>query len=239
MCLRSNRALGFGAGWELLKVLLVDDDKALTEILSEHFLRNQIQLDVACDGESALSHHNPEDYDVVLLDIMLPGVNGLEVLQTFRRHSSVPILMLTAKGDEDDRVAGLNLGADDYVAKPFSSRELLARLHALNRRRTRNVSPTLAHKDIELLQNQLAVRVNGTRVELTGAECSLLSHLLTSPHEPIAREVLYRRVLGREESPFDRSLDTHISNLRKKLGNTPDNRSRIRSIRGVGYILSC
>ncbi|XOV84917.1 MAG: response regulator transcription factor [bacterium] len=222
-----------------MKVLVVDDDTALTEILSEYFLRNQIQLDIAHDGESALAHYNPDDYDVILLDIMLPGVNGLEVLQTLRRRSSVPILMLTAKGEEDDRVTGLNLGADDYVAKPFSSRELLARLHALNRRRLTASEPALAHQDIELLHNQLAANVGGKRIELTGAECSLLTQLLRSPNQPIAREVLYRRVLGREVTPFDRSLDTHISNLRRKLGDTPDKRSRIRSIRGVGYILTC
>ena len=222
-----------------MKVLLVDDDRALTEILFEHLVRNQIQLDIVYDGESAIKDHNPDDYDVILLDVMLPGVNGLEVLQTFRRNSSVPILMLTAKGDEDDRVTGLNLGADDYVAKPFSSRELLARLHALNRRRTQSVDRTIVHHDIEILKNQFAAQVNGKRVELTGAECSLLTLLLRSPDEPIPREILYRRVLGREVSPFDRSLDTHISNLRKKLGDTSDKRSRIRSIRGVGYILSC
>ncbi len=221
-----------------MRVLLVDDDRELTDLLSNFLERQQMRVEVVASAEEALERFSPEQFDVVLLDVMLPEQSGLDVLQKLRRDSQIPIIMLTAKGSEDDRVTGLDLGADDYVSKPFSSRELTARIRALSRRRDSSIQTNMIHHDIELIPNEFAVVVSDKKINLTSVECAILQRLLDSPTEPITRKTLYREVLGREISPFDRSLDTHISNLRRKLGEHGDNKTRIRAIRGVGYILA-
>lgn len=220
-----------------MKVLLADDDTDLTDVLCEYLEQQGLNVYPVSDGETALTKFYEEPWDMVVLDIMMPGLNGLDLLTRIRARSEVPVVMLTAKGDEDDKVRGFSLGADDYVAKPFSAKELTARLQAHCRRRTAYKRDSLKRNNIELLHDEFTVRVNGEHVVLTSAERSILRLLLTSGHEPTTRDRIYRVVFGRELSPFDRSLDTHISNLRRKLTQTGCAHPKIKAIRGVGYVL--
>ena len=220
-------------------LLLIDDDDELCELLAEYLGREGFRIEVAHDGERGLARACSGEHALVVLDVMLPGANGLDVLRALRARSAVPVLMLTARGDDVDRIVGLELGADDYLAKPFNPRELAARIRAVQRRtlaaRPRHVSETLAIDDVSVQLDARVVRVGGREVALTSAELALLELLLRSAGRAVSRDELSERVLGRAFSPLDRSIDVHASNLRRKLGPSAAGRDRIRAVRGEGY----
>ncbi|MBZ5521100.1 MAG: response regulator transcription factor [Acidobacteriia bacterium] len=223
----------------MTSVLLIDDDTELTRLLEEYLQEEQLQLDAAHDGRDGLEKALTHPYAVVVLDVMLPGMSGLDVLKQLRQKSSVPVLMLTARGSELDRILGLELGADDYLAKPFNPRELVARIRAILRRTTG--APALPAQalrlaDIELHVESRSVVCSGRAVTLTGAEFDLLSAFLRQPGKIISREELTQAALARPMSPMDRSIDVHVSNLRRKLGPYDGQQERIKAIRGSGYV---
>src|SRR5204862_1410037 len=225
----------------MTRVLLVDDDAELAELVGEYLAREGFSLDAETDGTRAVDRAASGDYQLTLLDVMLPGVSGFDVLRALRATSRIPVLMLTARGDDVDRIVGLELGADDYLSKPFNPRELVARIRAVLRRAQPVESATSAREtikvgDIEMDSNTRNVRRSGEVVELTGVEYDLLEILLRNAGQIVKREDLVKDVLGRELSPFDRSIEMHVSNLRKKLGHQLNGLERIKTIRGVGYI---
>jgi DNA-binding response OmpR family regulator len=222
----------------MTSVLLIDDDAELSKLLEEYLQSEQLSLDAAHDGPSGLEKALSTRYAVVVLDVMLPGMSGLDVLKQLRQKSSVPVLMLTARGSELDRILGLELGADDYLPKPFNPRELVARLRAILRRTSgANAAAHPVHlADVELHPESRSVSCSGKPVTLTGAEFDLLYTFLRSPGKIISREDLTQAALGRPMSPMDRSIDVHVSNLRRKLGPYDGDQERIKAIRGSGYV---
>ncbi len=219
------------------RILVVDDDRELGALLQEYLGGEGFQVSLCHDGLSGSGEALSGRQDLVVLDVMLPGRNGFDVLREIRKASSVPVVMLTAKGDEVDRVLGLEMGADDYLPKPFSPRELLARIRAvLRRRRSKDDNERLLSGDLEMVVPSRQVKLNGDVVELTSMEFRLLEILLRSAGRVVSRDDLFSRVLDRSSSPFDRSLDMHVSNLRKKLGPHGDGTERIRTVRGEGYL---
>ena len=181
-------------------------------------------------------------HQLIVLDVMLPGMNGFDLLRELRTSSDIPVLLLTARGDELDRIVGLEIGADDYLSKPFNARELLARIRAIGRRNAREQRATSTPKqpvqvgDIELDPGSRTIILNGKILETTTVEFNLLEVLLRSAGNVVSRDEIASVVLGRELSPFDRSIDVHISKLRKKLGSLPNGRERIKTIRNTGYM---
>lgn len=222
-----------------VRVLLIDDDGRLFELLQAFLRPNDVALEHAADGLSGLQALSSGAYDAVLLDVMMPGLDGLETLKRIRQRSQVPVIMLTARGDEADRVVGLEMGADDYVPKPFGPRELLARLRAVLRRLRPEVGDERLHEgDIEVEIGAREVRVGGTAVVLTGLEFDLLVALMRRPGRVVPRQVLLAEA-GRDDAVVgERTVDVHISKLRKKLGDDPRTPHRIRTVRGVGYVLT-
>ncbi len=225
------------------RILIVDDDLDLGELLAKYLQREGFDFDMVHTGPLGVERALSGDYALVVLDVMLPGLNGFEVLSQIRNKSSLPVLMLTARGDDVDRIVGLEMGADDYLPKPFNPRELIARVRAILRRTKPEadeiiaVSPErLSVGDVELDKGTRVVTRDGERLALTAVEFDLLEILLRSAGLIVTREDLVKSILGRNLSPFDRSIDTHVSNLRKKLGHTVDGIERIKTIRGVGYI---
>ncbi|HSM86236.1 MAG TPA: response regulator transcription factor [Candidatus Limnocylindrales bacterium] len=224
----------------MVSVLLIDDDTELSKLLEEYLQSEQLNLDAAHDGPSGLEKALTNQYAVVILDVMLPGMSGLDVLKQLRQKSGVPVLMLTARGSELDRILGLELGADDYLPKPFNPRELVARLRAILRRTTAaspgGPSQPVRLADVELHPESRSVSCSGRPVSLTGAEFDLLFAFLRNPGKIISREDLTQAALGRPMSPMDRSIDVHVSNLRRKLGAYDGDQERIKAIRGSGYV---
>ncbi|MCK9173555.1 MAG: response regulator transcription factor [Desulfuromonas thiophila] len=217
------------------RILLVDDDITLCELLSDYLEAQGYQVTILHQGEE-VRQRPLAAYDLMILDIMLPGINGLDILRQLRRHSTIPVLMLSARGDDVDRILGLELGADDYLAKPFNPRELLARIRAIQRRSASlSEQAELSIGDLSLYPGEYRVLCNQQRVELTAAEFALLHVLLRKAGLAISREQLSLQALSRELSPYDRSIDVHISNLRRKLGPTHDGHERIKTLRGHGY----
>jgi two-component system response regulator CpxR len=227
------------------EILLIDDDRRLGSMLSDYFAPDKLHLSVCGSGEEGLETLAALRFDLLILDIMLPGQSGLEVLQRVRRDSEIPIIMLTARGDDVDRIIGLEFGADDYLPKPFNPRELLARVKALLRRAQRNggESARLAMGGVELDLRTRRVTVDGNAVRVTGTEFEILRCLLETPGTVVSKEQLSERALGRRLMPYDRSIDTHISNLRGKLERAEqkktgaDGSTTIRNQRGIGYLL--
>src|SRR3989440_5941867 len=223
---------------KMTPVLIIDDDVELTKLLEEYLQGEQFELAAAHDGPGGLEKALNSSYSVIVLDVMLPGMSGLDVLKQLRQKSPVPVLMLTARGSELDRILGLELGADDYLAKPFNPRELVARLRAILRRT--NNAPSAASPvhlaDLELHPESRSITCGGKPVTLTGAEFDLLYTFLRSPGKIISREDLTQAALGRPMSPMDRSIDVHVSNLRRKLGPYDGEQERIKAIRGSGYV---
>jgi DNA-binding response OmpR family regulator len=223
-------------------LLMVDDDVELVELVSEYLRREGFEVDTVHDGESGVSKALAGSYDLIVLDVMLPGIGGFEVLRRIRLSSAIPVVMLTARGDELDRVLGLETGADDYLAKPFSSRELVARIRAVLRRgETKPAAPSggvIKVGDVELETAARSVRRDSQSIELTAAEFDLLDLLMRSAGEVVSREDIARKVLDRPLLPLDRSIDVHVSNLRKKLGSAPDGSEYIKTVRSVGYIFA-
>ncbi|MEM1433482.1 MAG: response regulator transcription factor [Pseudomonadota bacterium] len=222
-----------------MKVLIIDDDDGLTASLQAYFGEQQITLAVAPTTDEGARLLNDTVFDAILLDVMLPDQSGFDFLPQLRQRTVAPILMLTALGEEDQRVSGLNLGADDYITKPFSARELVARLRASYRRQVEVRSTRdVAVDDLRLKPGQQVAYVGDRSVRLTDMECRILEALMRAEDHRADREFLHRRVFGRDFSPLDRSLDVHVSNLRKKLGSHPSKGERIRAIRGFGYLLA-
>lgn len=221
----------------MVRVLVVDDDVRLYELLRSYLEQNGIGSAHAADGRRALDLLDREPFDAVLLDIMMPGLDGLSVLTKIRERSKLAVLMLTAKGDETDRVVGLELGADDYLAKPFSPRELLARLRAVLRRA--NPDPDTERWVLGRLvldAGSRTLEVDGKRVELTGLEFDLLRALLQRPGQVVPRARLLELSGRGDVNVGDRTVDVHISHLRRKLGD--DSFEVIKSVRGVGYMIA-
>lgn len=219
-------------------ILLADDDVELNDLLKEYFESEGFAVRTAYDGERALEEARKPGLDLVVLDIMMPGMNGMDVLKELRRDSQLPVIMLTAKGDDMDRILGLELGADDYVPKPCNPRELLARIRAVMRRSPvaqDNDHNIIVTDDLELNQGNRTLTRGGEPVELTSTEFSILFELLQKRGDVVSKRDLYVSALGREPVPHDRSVDMHVSNLRRKLGPDPRGENRIETIRGIGY----
>jgi two-component system, OmpR family, response regulator CpxR len=218
-------------------ILIADDDVELCELLKEFFESEDFQVQLAHDGGTALQAARQPGLDLVVLDVMMPEMNGLDVLKELRKESRLPVIMLTARGDDLDRILGLELGADDYVPKPCNPRELLARIRAVMRRSAGPaLQPLLQSEDLELNQGSRTLLKAGEAVELTSTEFSILQSLLQHKGEVVSKRDLYVTALGREPVAHDRSIDMHVSNLRRKLGPDPDGQNRIETIRGIGYL---
>jgi DNA-binding response OmpR family regulator len=221
------------------RVLLIDDDRRLFDLLQTYLRQYSVDLSHAADGPSGLAALESSSYDAVLLDVMMPGMDGLEVCKRIRAKSSVPVIMLTAKGDETDRVVGLELGADDYVAKPFGPRELLARLRAVLRRaHPEAVSEHLQVGQIEIDVPARAVRVAGKATELTGIEFDILLALVRRAGRVVPRDALMVQAGRVDVTVSERTVDVHISHLRQKLGDDSRVPKLIKTVRGVGYVLA-
>ena len=219
------------------RVLLIDDDARLPELLASYLGQNGVSLTAAPDGQRGLLALEQGAFDAVLLDVMMPGMDGLEVCRRIRTKSNVPVIMLTARGDETDRVVGLELGADDYVAKPFSPRELLARLKAVLRRsRPEVLSEELAAGEVKVDIGSRVVIVKGVAVELTGIEFDILVALMRRAGRVVPRDALLSEAGRSDVVVGERTVDVHISHLRQKLGDDPPR--LIKTVRGVGYVLA-
>lgn len=228
------------------KILLIDDDEELCELVGEYLSVEGFEVSAVHDGESGLQKALAGGFDLLILDVMLPKLNGFDVLRRLRETSNVPVLMLTARGEDMERIVGLEIGADDYLPKPFNPRELVARLRAILRRvpqsaANRNAlsstdSERIQVDDVELNFSSRTAKRGSEILQLTALEFDLLAALARESGKVIGKDDLSQKVLGRKLSPFDRSLDMHISNLRKKLGARSDGEDRIKTIRSVGYI---
>lgn len=224
----------------MTKVLLIDDDTELTTLLSEYLSEEGFQVETSDDARLGIVDAAGQSADIVVLDVMMPRMNGIDALQRIRRVSSVPVLMLTAKGDDIDRISGLNLGADDYVSKPCSPGELVARIRAILRR---GGSKTDAGSDVlqagKLILHPVGRRAQwqGKPLDLTGTEYSILEVLARSAGQLVSKQDISRRAFGKGLTAFDRRIDVHISSVRQKLGIREDGSSWIQSVRGQGYQL--
>ncbi|MFN0121127.1 MAG: response regulator transcription factor [Blastocatellia bacterium] len=226
-------------------ILVIDDDQKLCRLITDYLTPMGYAVDTAHTGPGGLDKAMRGDYQAVILDVMLPGMDGFEVLRQIRRVSGVPVLMLTALGDEADRIVGLESGADDYLPKTFSTRELLARLRAVTRRATITTSQAQqleseAEISVQQLRIQHAARhasVNGQTLTLTPLEYDLLHCLARAAGRVLSRDQLLDEISGRSYEVFDRSIDVHISSLRRKLGDDPRNPRYIRTVRSAGYLL--
>jgi two-component system, OmpR family, response regulator len=224
-----------------LLVLLVEDDRRLGALTREYLESHGVSVTVVEDGRRGLDEALHGRWDAVLLDLMLPGMDGLEVCRELRARSDLPVIILTARGEEADRVMGLELGADDYVAKPFSPRELLARLRAVVRRAKGRAGPArglLRVGGLIVDPGARRVSLDGRDVALTGYEFALLEALARRAGRVLSREQLMELARGSAEEAFDRSIDVHVSRLRQKLGDDPKRPRLIKTVRGSGYVLA-
>lgn len=226
------------------RILIIDDDTDLCDLLTNYLQQEGYETATAFDSQEGLKKVLSNEFSFIVLDVMLPGMNGFDVLREIRLHSQVPVLMLTARGDEVDRIVGLEMGADDYMPKPFNPRELVARIRAIKRRENDTTSnegsmertDQLIIGDIILELGTRTVKQDSEPVVLTAAEFSILEKLIINVGFVVRREDLARGVFDRELAMFDRSIDVHISSLRKKLGSHVLGIERIRTVRGVGYL---
>jgi two-component system response regulator CpxR len=224
-------------------ILLIDDDVELCSMLTDYLGRYEFRVHAAHRGDEGLKTARSRDWALILLDVMLPGLDGFEVLKQIRASSDVSVLLLTARGEDVDRIVGLEIGADDYLPKPFNPRELLARMRAILRRRSgaaavRSEPALLRVDDLELDAAARTVLQGGKRIELTSVEFALLEALMRFPGQVVSREQLSESVLGRKFDPFDRSLDMHVSRLRRKLSENGAREEQVKTIRGAGYQLA-
>lgn len=236
------------------KILLVDDDIELTELLAELLSLEGFNVHTVHNGQEALNELESQHYDLILLDVMMPVLNGIETLKQVRQKYVLPVLMLSARDDEIDRVLGLELGADDYLPKPFNDRELVARIKAILRRTTATGTPqpevkverSLSAEDdrkylqfggVELHPGRQQAIFEGRDLDLTGTEFALLQILMQHPGQILSRELLSLEILGKHLTPYDRAIDMHISNLRKKLPERTDDLPWFKTLRGRGYLL--
>ena len=234
-----DTAVMMGEARHSTNILIVDDDKELGEMLRDFLAPDHLKLMACLSGEDGLKALAADKYELLILDIMLPGMNGLDVLKQLRKESDIPVIMLTARGDDIDRIIGLEFGADDYLAKPFNPRELVARIKAILRRASQNGQRSEKRElgSIMLDPRRRQATVNGNPLRLTGTEFEILRCLLETPGEVVSKDHLNERALGRQLLPFDRSIDTHISNLRGKLEQAGTVSETIQNQRGIGYLL--
>jgi two-component system response regulator CpxR len=218
------------------RILLIDDDEALCELLAEYLAGEGFAVQAVHDGVQGEAQAIAGEWDAIILDVMLPGMNGFDVLKRIKPKTATPVLMLTARGEDTDTVLGLELGADDYVAKPVSPRVLVARLRALLRRQGEEAPVGVVRVgDVVLDEAGRRVTVGGSEVVLTGAEFNLLALLLRHAGHVVSRDVLAEDGLGRALQAFDRRIETHMAQIRRKLGPLPDGSARIQTVRGAGY----
>jgi two-component system response regulator CpxR len=216
-----------------MRLLIIDDDVELCGLLKEFLQREGFAVECAHDGQSGLEHAKLGGYDLIILDVMLPGLDGFEILKRLRTESQVPVLMLTARGQDVDRIVGLELGADDYLPKPFNPRELSARVKAILRRTEAKANRgRLEVNGVALDPGSRQVTLEGKPIEVTTLEFDILEHLMRNAGHVVSRDGLMESLYNRKSTPFDRSIDMHVSHLRRKLeGGKPV----IKTIRGVGY----
>jgi two-component system response regulator CpxR len=221
-------------------ILIIDDDTELTDLLTQYL--SPEGFDVVCvhDGESGIKKALNMEFDAIILDVMLPKLNGFEVLKAIREHLETPVLMLTARGDDIDRVVGLEIGADDYLPKPCNPRELVARLRAILRRMQKIPihRPIIEEHSIVVDCSKRLATIAGKYLELTNAEFNILEMLIKSPGQAFSKEELTEYALGRKYTAYDRSIDVHISNLRNKLGDNPRGEPIVKTVRGFGYMFN-
>ena len=227
-----------------IKILIVDDDEKLCQLVADYLEPMGYEVAAAHNGIQGLQMIRNGDYQAVILDVMMPQMDGFEVLKRLRKESDIPVLMLTARGEETDRIVGLEMGADDYLPKTFSSRELLARLRAVTRRHivserqaaSETKDKVLIFGNLEIEQSSRTVRLNTKMLNLTPIEYDLLTSLARSAGRILTRDQLLDSIAGREYEVFDRSVDVHISSLRRKLGENPRNPRFIQTVRTAGYM---
>jgi len=225
---------------EVRRLLVVDDDERLRALLAEYLGGRGFHVDTAPTGEDGLARLAAEPLDLVILDLMLPGADGLEICRRIRATSTVPIVMLTARGEDLDRIVGLELGADDYLAKPFNPRELLARVQAVLRRTSaaqEGGPPLLRAGPLSLDPSRRLAWLDGAELDLTSTEFDLLRTLVAAAGRVVPRERLMEEARGTEFASFERSVDVHVSHIRKKLGDDPKRPRLIKTVRGVGYFV--
>ncbi len=223
------------------RILLADDDRELSELLTRFLVREGFSVEPVFDGDTVLKRALGEPYDALVLDIMMPARSGLDVLRDLRAATTLPVLMLTALGDDVDRILGLEIGADDYLTKPCNPHELAARIRAVLRRARRDEAdnPRFADMRIGAVELRVGTRtalLGGQPLNLTTSEFNILAVLMREAGRGVGKELLAETALGRALSPFDRSIDVHISRLRRKLGSAPDGQSRIATLHGSGYM---
>lgn len=222
----------------MAQILLADDDRVLSELLIDYLEVEGFSVVHAKNGAIAVSLASSQVFDLIVLDVMMPEKNGFDALREIRASQATPILMLTARGDDVDRIVGLEMGADDYLPKPCNPRELVARIRAILRRTANNVSTnsSISILGVQLVRSDRTVKHNGVLIELTSTEFNVLEVLMDEVGKVISKNELSERALDRKIMAYDRSLDMHISNLRKKLGQGNDGKELIKTVRGVGYI---
>lgn len=227
-------------------ILIVDDDAEIRSLLSSYLVKNGLRVDTAADGRAMWHALDAARFDLIVLDLMLPGDDGLTLCRNLRAKSDIPIIMLTARGEETDRIVGLEMGADDYLAKPFSARELLARIKVILRR-TRSLPPTLQVDAVRQIRfadwildtvHRHLISATGVVTALSGTEYRLLRIFLSHPNRILNRDQLLELTLGKEADPLDRSIDVQISRLRHRLGDDPREPHFIKTVRGEGYVLA-
>jgi two-component system response regulator CpxR len=224
-----------------MKLLMIDDDTGLCELLSEYLSAQGFSIQTAHDGQQGLELALQNDYALILLDVMLPSIDGFEVLKQLRQSKLTPVIMLTAKGEDFDRIFGLELGADDYIPKPFNHRELLARVKAITRRIehinsvSNNTNKKLSLNGITINFAAREASINNIPLTLTGTEYEILALLIKHAPDVISKEQISEDVLGRRLASFDRSIDMHVSNIRKKIAEHIEG-DKIKTIRGAGYV---
>ncbi|MGM9453865.1 two-component system response regulator CpxR [Legionella bozemanae] len=221
-------------------ILIIDDDIELTDLLTQYLEPEGFHAICVHDGESGVKKALNQPFDAIILDVMLPKLNGFEVLKAIREHLETPVLMLTARGDDIDRIVGLEIGADDYLPKPCNPRELVARLRAILRRTQKipTSRPIIEQHNIVVDCSKRHVTMAGNYLELTNAEFNILEMLIKSPGQAFSKEELTEYALGRKYTAYDRSIDVHISNLRNKLGDNPQGEPIVKTVRGFGYMFN-
>jgi len=225
------------------RILVIDDDAELCKLVARFLSAEGFRVETVRTSAQGVERALSSEHELIVLDVMLPGMDGFEILRRLRAESRTPVLMLTARGDDLDRILGLEIGADDYLPKPFNPRELAARIRAILRRANASAevhsgSAPVIVGNLEVNQGSRVARVAGNLLNLTTVEFDLLAKFVKSVGRVVGREELVKEVLGREFSPFDRSIDTHVCNLRKKVGPYGDGTERIKGVRGIGYLFA-
>ena len=223
----------------LIRVVIIDDDRKLLDLLQEYLPRYQIEVQTETDAKNGLALLQSYNPDLVILDVLMPGMDGFEVCREIRRKSEIPILMLSARGESTDKIIGLELGADDYMAKPFDPRELVTRIHTILRRSgSRSQQKGFIFEDLEVRLQEREAYLGGRALELTSMEFELLSLFVQSPGRKFSRDEIMNHLQGVESGSFSRSVDILISRLRSKLGETARSPRFIKSVHGYGYVFT-